>query len=142
MPSWHVSAPSQTVPFGHGVPSVTDACWHPSSASHVSLVHALPSLQLSAVPGVQIPFAQVSTPLQAFPSEHDAPFPSGVFWQTPALQTSLVHGWLSLQSPFTAHGRQPAIGVLMQPLTGLHESVVQAFPSLQLSGAPSAHAPA
>src|SRR2546427_660780 len=47
-----------------------------------------------------------------------------------------------MQSAFVAQGRQPGTGVWTHPVTALHVSVVQAFPSLQLSAAPMAHTPA
>jgi hypothetical protein len=58
------------------------------------------------------------------------------------LHVSAVHGLLSLQSAGVVHDVHPAIGVCVQPLTGLQASVVQALPSLQLSGVPAAHTPA
>jgi hypothetical protein len=64
-----------------------------------------------------------------------------VFWQLPPLQTSAVHGLLSLQSPFTLHDWQPGIGVFVQPLTALQASVVQAFESLQLRAVPAVQIP-
>jgi hypothetical protein len=80
--------------------------------------------------------------LHTFPSLHEAPFASGVFEHTPPLQTSAVHGLLSVQSAFVAHGRQPAMGVCTHPVTALHVSVVQALPSLQLRGDPGLQTPA
>src|SRR5262249_39015162 len=79
--------------------------------------------------------------LHTLPSEHVVPFATTGFWQTPTLQTSLVHGFESLQSAATLHGWQPAIGVWMQPLSASQESVVHAFPSLQLSGVPVVQRP-
>src|SRR5438132_787923 len=83
----------------------------------------------------------VSAPLHAFPSLHEAAFGSAAFVHTPRLQTSNVHGLLSMQSAFVAQGRQPGVGVWTQPVTALHVSVVQAFPSLQLSGVPAVQIP-
>jgi len=80
--------------------------------------------------------------LHAFPSLHEAPFGSAAFVHTPRLQTSNVHGLLSMQSAFVAQGRQPGMAVWTQPLTALHVSVVQALPSLQLRGDPGAQIPA
>jgi len=42
------------------------------------VVQGLLSLQLSAVPAVQAPAWQVSTPLHTFPSLHDVPFATAV----------------------------------------------------------------
>jgi hypothetical protein len=59
---------------------------------HVSVVHGFESLQLSAVPAVQVPVWQVSAPLQALPSEHDVPFETFACPQPlTALQVSVVH---------------------------------------------------
>jgi hypothetical protein len=44
----------------------------------VSVVQGLLSLQLSAVPLVQMPAWQVSAPLHTFPSLHDKPFVTAV----------------------------------------------------------------
>jgi len=66
---------------------------------------------------------------------------STVLLHTPSVQTSLVHGLPSAQSAATTQDSQPGIGVFWQPLTGWHESVVQLFPSLQLSPDPAVHAP-
>src|SRR5262249_10252817 len=46
----------------------------PVAASQLSSVHGLPSLQTSGDPAVQVPFWQVSTPLQALPSLQLVPF--------------------------------------------------------------------
>jgi len=107
----------------------------------VSLVHALPSSQLSAVPGAQTPPWQVSAPSHALLLLHDVPFATFVIWQMPALHTSFVQGLLSLHSLLTLHGMQPAICVCSQPVSALHESMVQAFPSLQLGAVPGLHVP-
>ena len=64
----------------------------------MSVVQGLASAQLRAVPGVQAPAWQVSTPLHTFPSLHDVPFATARLRQ-PATgsQLSVVHGLLSLQ---------------------------------------------
>jgi hypothetical protein len=140
-PPWHVSAPLQTDPSGHGVPFETATCWQPITGSQLSVVHELPSSQLSAAPGVQTPPWQVSAPLQTVLSAHDVPFATVVFWQMPALQTSFVHGFESLQSDWIVHGMQPAIGVWLHPVTASHASTVHALLSLQSSAVPVVHAP-
>jgi hypothetical protein len=142
VPPWHVSAPLQASPSEHDVPFATAACVQPVAGLQPSVVQALPSSQFGGVPTWHVPAWHVSAPLQASPSEHDVPFATVGFWQTPALQTSLVQGLLSLQSAATLHDWQPAIGVWLQPVTGLHASVVQALLSLQLSGVPDAQTPA
>src|SRR2546427_613246 len=93
------------------------------------------------MPCVQLPFWHVSAPLHTFPSLHEAPFVSAAFVQTPPLQTSDVHGLLSMQSAFVAQGWQPGLAVWTQPLTALHASVVHAFPSSQLRGDPRVQIP-
>jgi hypothetical protein len=89
-----------TVLSGHGVPFVTDAVAHPVVGLQLSVVQAFPSLQTSAVPGVQVPDWQVSAPLQTLPSEHEVPSVTGVFSQrlVPVLHTSVVHGFESAHS--------------------------------------------
>jgi hypothetical protein len=78
-PLWQVSLPLQTVPSAHAVPFGTAVFWQPATALQLSVVQALPSLQLSGVPGVQAPLWQVSSPLQTSPSAHDEPFGTAVF---------------------------------------------------------------
>src|ERR1041384_4326222 len=58
VPFWQVSAPLQTVPSAQAVPLPTLTCWQPSTGSQLSVVHVLPSLQLSAVPATQGPPGQ------------------------------------------------------------------------------------
>jgi hypothetical protein len=140
-PAWQVSSPLHTLASGHGVPFATAACWHPLTGLHVSFVHGFRSSQEIGEPGVQMPEVHVSSPLHTLPSEHVVPFATTGFWHTPALQTSFVHGFESLQSAGTLHDWQPAIGVWMQPLSALQESVVQALPSSQLSGVPAEQSP-
>jgi hypothetical protein len=72
-PTWHVSAPLHGLPSLHEPPSGTPVWRQPVTASHVSVVHGSPSLQLSAVPAAQTPFWHVSAPLQTFPSLHEVP---------------------------------------------------------------------
>jgi len=131
-----------TLPSLHDVPFVSGGCWQPATVSQVSVVQALLSLQLSGVPDVHAPAWQVSAPLQTLPSLHEVPFATAVFEQMPAVQTSVVHGLLSLQSELTLHGTQPGVAVCTHPETGLQVSVVQALLSVQLSGVPAVHVPA
>ena len=53
-------------------------CAQPLTVLQLSAVQALPSLQLRAVPAVQVPPWQVSAPLQTFASAHDVPFRTAV----------------------------------------------------------------
>ena len=54
-PAWHVSTPLHTLPSLHEVPFGTAVCLQPAAGSHVSVVHAFASSQLSGVPAVQLP---------------------------------------------------------------------------------------
>jgi hypothetical protein len=97
-PLWQVSAPLQTLLSEHVVPFSTGAFWHPVPALQLSVVQTLLSLQLRAVPAVQVPLWQVSAPLQTLPSEHDVPLAKLGLEHTPAVQTSEVHRFPSAQS--------------------------------------------
>jgi hypothetical protein len=141
VPAWQVSVPLQRLVSAQEVPLVTFVCVQPVAGTQLSVVQTLLSLQLGGVPAVHVPLWHVSAPLQAFPSEHAVPFATTAFEQTPALQVSVVHGLPSLQSPGTTQGWQPEIGVFTQPERTLHESVVQALLSLQLSGVPAVQLP-
>jgi hypothetical protein len=102
--------PKHTSPVVHALPSSQALLllvdWHPITGSHESVVHVFPSLQISAAPPMQEPPRQVSPVVQAFPS----------------LQALLLF-------------------VKTQPVVGLHVSVVQTLPSLQVSAGPPTHAP-
>jgi hypothetical protein len=80
VPAWQaplplqVSAPLQALPSLHEVPLATAGNWQPPVGLQVSLVHALPSLQVSGGPAVQVPAWQVSAPLHTLPSPHELPF--------------------------------------------------------------------
>src|SRR5688572_439680 len=133
----------------------------PPAAEHESIVHALPSLQSSGVPARQLPFApQVSAPLHALPSPHDAPV-RGVFLQpSTGSHASVVQTLLSLQfgagpdkhEPFAAHVSAPlqtvlsahdapVLGVTTQPITGSHVSLVQLLLSPHVGGTPATQSP-
>jgi hypothetical protein len=97
-PDWQVSMPLQTLPSLHVVPLVTTACWQPVAGLQVSLVHELPSPQLSGVPGRQVPFRQVSPPLHTLESLHVVPLTIAACAQPLVLsQVSVVHELPSLQ---------------------------------------------
>jgi hypothetical protein len=118
------------------------AVWvHPATGSQESVVQALPSLQLSGVPGVQSPFWQVSAPSQTVALAHEVPFVTAVLWQLPPVQESVVQGLPSSQVAAVVHGTQPGIAVCTQPVTASQVSVVHALPSSQLSGVPEAQVP-
>src|SRR5947209_12463355 len=66
------AAGRQTVVAGAGV------YMQPVAGMHASIVHRLPSSQLSGTPAWQIPALQVSVPLHRFPSGHGVPSAGGV----------------------------------------------------------------
>jgi hypothetical protein len=73
--------------------------WQPLTALQVSVVHALLSLQTSAVPAPQLPLWHVSAPLQTFASAHAVPFVTGVVVHPKeGLQPSVVQTFPSLQT--------------------------------------------
>jgi hypothetical protein len=98
-PVWHVSAPLQTFPSGQGLPFSTAVAEQPVAGAQLSVVHTFPSLQTSGAPAAQVPFWQVSAPLQRLVSAHDVPFATGVVVQPVAgLQPSVVHTLPSLHT--------------------------------------------
>jgi hypothetical protein len=161
VPPWHDSAPLQTLASGHGVPLVTGVVAHPKSGSQESVVQTFESLQLRALPEVQVPAWQLSAPLQTLPSRHGVPFKTGVLEHpdaglhasavqtleslqlraVPAVQVPLWHVSEPLQTLPSVQDEPFGSGVATQPLTGLQESVVQTFPSLQLRAVPGVQVP-
>jgi hypothetical protein len=150
VPFWQVSAPLQRLPSGHAVPFATAVFAHPEAGLHESPVHTFPSLQLSAVPAVQVPFWQVSAPLQRLPSGQEVPLATGVTVHPVAgLHPSVVHTFPSLHVSGVPEVHAPAwqVSVPLQRLPSAHAvpfatvafehwpalqvSVVQGFPSLQ-----------
>jgi hypothetical protein len=69
-PFWQTSPKVQPLPSSHG--EVLLAKTHPLSASQLSVVHGLPSLQVVAAPALQLPLAHPSPLVQALPSLHAA----------------------------------------------------------------------
>jgi hypothetical protein len=101
--------PLHAFPSAHDVPFNTGELAQPLAGLHVSFVQALPSLQLSGVPALQVPLWHVSLPLQRFPSAQGDPFATGVFWQpVTGLQLSVVHGLPSLQASGVPAVQTPA----------------------------------
>jgi hypothetical protein len=161
VPPWHVSVPLQTLPSRHDVPLSTAVLAQPVTALQVSVVQTFESLQLRAVPAVQLPAWQLSAPLQTVASRHGVPLATGVFEQPKTgLQASVVQTLLSLQlsgvpavqvppwqvsaplqTLLSRHAVPLSTAVLAQPDSGLQVSVVQTLLSLQLSAVPAAHAP-
>jgi hypothetical protein len=151
-----------TVLSAHDDPFGSAVFAQPVTALHESLVQTLLSLQLSAAPAVQVPPWQVSAPLQTLPSLQAVPLSTGM-WPQPKVgsQVSVVQTFESLQSRglpaeqvplwqvsvplqalVSAHAVPFSTAVCVQPLAGLQESVVQTFPSLQLSAVPAVQTPA
>ncbi len=157
------SAPPLQLPFAHtsanvqAFPSVHDhafgAYLHPVLASHVSVVHTLPSSQFFGLPPVHALFQQLSFVVHALPSSQgplaavcahpfNAPqlsvvqgFPSSQpltapLWHTPPLQMSLTVQTLPSEQPL------PSAGTEKQPLAESHWSNVHALPSSQLAALP------
>src|SRR5689334_25445464 len=82
----------------HGMQPAICVCSQPVRALQESIVQALPSLQLGAVPGVHVPDWQVSEPLHWSPSLHDVPFARFALWQPlTGSHVSPVQGLPSLQ---------------------------------------------
>jgi predicted membrane protein len=158
-----VSAPLQALPSEHAVPAVAGVLEQPVVAPHASTVQGLPSSHERAVPAAHAPVAlQVSAPLQALPSEHAVPAVAGVVAHPVAgSHASTVQGLLSLHESAVPAAHAPAAlhvsaplqalpsehavpavaGVLVQPVAGLHASLVHALLSLHESAVPAAHTP-
>jgi hypothetical protein len=159
--------PETQPPFAHVSPKV-HALWsehgaalllftQPLVGSHASSVQRLPSLQTSAAPGWQLLFAHASPLVQALLSVQPSAF--AVCVHPPlASQASLVQTLLSsqpsalpgthaplAQRSFTVQSLLSLQGavllVKLQPVAGLHASLVQGLPSLQMVAVPGTHAP-
>jgi hypothetical protein len=88
----------QTLASRQVVPLATLVLAHPVVALQESVVQTLESLQLSAVPAVQVPPWQVSAPLHTVLSGQAVPLSTGVLLQPKvALQASVVQTLESLQ---------------------------------------------
>src|SRR5207302_11506957 len=84
-------------------------CWQPLVGLQVSVVHVLPSSQLSGVPGLHSPDMQVSAPLHTLPSEHELPFDLLLWWHVPLLHVSVVQGlWSSHAGSLSLVHSEPA----------------------------------
>src|SRR6266850_2173419 len=159
-PALQISSPLQTSPSEQEVPSATGVRKQPLGPQE-SVVQGLLSSQLRAVPGVQAPALQISSPLQTLPSEQEVPSGSGLLKQPVAgSQASVVQALPSLQTSGVPGAQRPcsqvseplqaspseqevpsATGVWMQPL-GPQESAVQGLLSSQLRVVPGVQAPA
>jgi len=110
------------------LPSLHDTvllvCWQPVAGTHESAVQTLPSSQLVAAPGWQVPPPQMSPVVQAFPSLHAAVLLVPGWQEPPEHVSPVVQGLPSLQAA--------VLSAWMQPDEALQESVVHGLPSLQL----------
>lgn len=162
-PKTHDSAPLHRLPSEHGIPSTSVRFEHPSPGLQLSVVQELLSLQRSGVPAMQMPFEQVSVPLQGSASEHDPPVGMGADVQAPVAgtQASTVQGLPSSahtdgvpavhtpllqvcpsQRSASRHGVPIATGSETHaPVFGAHVSKVHGSPSLQPNGAPALQRP-
>jgi hypothetical protein len=129
----------------------------PVAGLHVSVVHALLSLQTTAAPAWQTPPPHVSPAVQALPSLHAAV----LFVNTQpvaGLQLSVVHGLLSLHTTAVPALQTPpphvspavqalpslhaaVLFVKTQPVAGLQLSVVHGLLSLHTTAVPGLHRP-
>jgi hypothetical protein len=94
VPPPHTSFTVHALPSLHG--SVLLGFWHPNAVSHVSVVHAFPSLQVSSGPGTHAPPPHASFTVHALPSLHGSVLL--VFWHpSPVSHASVVHAFPSSQ---------------------------------------------
>jgi hypothetical protein len=123
VPGWqeplpsHVSRPLQAFPSEHDVPAGLFVVTTPWTGSHVWVLHAV-FVSTGGVPATQAPDPlHVSSPLQAFPSEHDVP--TGLFVVMTPWTGS--HAWV-VHAVVTRTGGVPAWQVPMpsQVSTPLH----------------------
>jgi len=140
-PAEHVSFVVHTFPSSHPVPSGTGSETQPSAASQRPTAHGPGAGQVVLPPPTHLADAQRSFVVQASLSLQAEPSAKGTNWHIPLVQRLDVHGLASLHSVALVQGPQPVIGVVVQPLDGLQESVVQALPSLQTRGVPAAQLP-
>jgi len=154
-------APPEQVSFVvQALPSLQElvlfTCTQPLVGLHESLVHTLPSLQLTSAP-TQTPPEQVSLVVQASPSLQGAmlftctqPLAGLHESSVQTLPSSQLGAAPPTQAPpeqvsFVVQALPSLQGLVLfactQPLAGLHESSVQALPSLQFTGGPSTHNP-
>jgi len=140
-PAEHWSFVVHAFPSSHGVPSGTGSETQPSAASQRPAAQGPGAGQVVLPVPTQLPDVHRSPVVQALASLQALPSAIAVNWHIPLLHALAVHGLPSLQSVAAVQGPQPAIGVVVQPVDGLHESVVQALPSLQTGAVPEAQLP-
>ena len=153
--------PEQTSPTVHTDPSEHGAVlftrWQPKAVSQVSVVQGLPSSQALVPVGLQAPAVQVSPVVQLLLSVQGKVL-SMCLQPVVAKQLSSVHGLPSSQDSGAAPTQTPlaqvsmvvhaspslhgsAFAVFAQPPVALQVSVVQRFPSSQLTTAPGTQLP-
>jgi hypothetical protein len=170
VPAWHdpapsqVSAPSQASPSAQEVPAGRGVKAQPVAGAQVSVVQACPSSQVGGGPATHEPEAlQTSAPLQASPSEQEAPGVTGAWVQpSTASHASTVQGFPSsqaggvpvTQAPAPLQASAPlqalpseqeapaATGAWVQPSAASQASAVHGLPSPQAGGVPVTQAPA
>ncbi len=154
-PAVHVSPDVHGLPSSQGRLAATKT--QPLAGSQTSTVHGLLSLQVWAVPALQVPALQVSFWVQALPSLQAAVDSTkaqpvvgsqlSVVHGLPSLQTS---GWPPLQLLFLQTSPKVQVlpssqgwllGVLAQPAPGSQFSVVQGLLSSHSGGTPGKHNP-
>jgi len=156
LPAAQVSLVVQALPSSQG--ATLGTLLHPVAALHESSVQPFKSSQFGGAPPTHAPAEQVSLVVQALPSSQGAAL--GLAMQPRAWsQESLVHRLPSSQLGAAPPMHMPALqtslvvqalpssqakrlAVLVQPLIGSHESVVQTLPSSQLGGGPPTQVPA
>lgn len=149
-PAWQPSPVLQALPSSQL--AVVGAYTQPPVESQLSVVHGLPSLQVTAGPPLQLPPAHVSVLVQALPSLQG--MAAAIATQPLAgSHKSKVQGLLSaharavpglqlppVQTSFWVQALPSLQGKVVwtntQPLAGLQLSVVQGLPSLQASASP------
>lgn len=129
----------------------------PVSVSHVSVVHGLPSSQVTLFAPAQLPPRQCSPAVHALLSVHVAAF--GAWTQLPPAHVSFVHGFWSSQfgygpllhllAPQRSPNVQgspslqamPSAELAVQPIAASQLSTVHGLPSSQVTMTPGAQLP-
>ena len=138
MPVAQTSPLVQTLPSSQKTPLRPGACWHfPVAPLHASLVHTLPSSQLSWLP-LHTPPWQVSPPVHASLSLQPLPL-SAVSTHRPLTHAVWMHCGLMAQSFSVVHAL-PHLGICTYthlPVAFWQTSTVQSLPSPQTVGVPA-----
>ncbi len=132
-------------------------CWQPIAASQLSVVQPFASSQFGALPGLQVPPAQLSPTVHALPSlqvavllvyvQPEAGAQASFVQPLPSLQTTAAPGWHAppAQTSLLVHAlpslQATVLGVNTQPLSGAHASEVHTLSSSHTSAAPGTHVP-